>query len=317
MSYRIKLPIFEGPLDLLLFLIRKEEVDIYDIPIAKITKEYLQYIELMRELDLDVASEFIYMASQLMRIKVQMMLPKTPTGTEEEIEDPRSDLVRSLLEYQRYKEASEQLGDMERLFQKRFKRRFVHVEGLSEEDLENYVEVSLFDLMEALKKVLDTMPKRRYYDIRREAYTVEERIKFVHSLLKERGKMLFTDLLGHDRERSVIIVTFLAVLEMSKLKRLVLYQYRPFHEIWVARPDAAYTIAGPEEETAPETDTPAQAATPAEGRETPAEDLPETGAHTGGEADSETERMQPGPGAGDDSDGDGGPDENTLTNTHL
>ena len=250
MSYRVKLPVFEGPLDLLLFLIRKEEVDIYDIPIAKITKEYLEYIELMRELDLELASEFIYMASLLMRIKVQMMLPKSPVENGEEIDDPRSDLVRSLLEYQRYKEASEQLGDMERRFQQRFPRKFIHVDGLSEEDLENYAEVSLFDLMEALKKVLDTMPKRRYYDIRRESFTVEERIQFVHSILKERGKMLFTDLLGHDRERAIVIVTFLAILEMAKSKKVVLYQYRTFQEIWVSRPDIVYKMekaAGDEE----------------------------------------------------------------------
>ncbi len=256
MSYRVKLPVFEGPLDLLLFLIRKEEVDIYDIPIAKITREYLEYIEIMRELDLEVASEFIYMASLLMRIKVQMMLPKPAAESGEEIEDPRSDLVKSLLEYQRYKEASEQLGDMERLFRRRFPRKFVHVEGLSDEELENYVEVSLFDLMEALKSVLDTMPKRRYYDIRRESFTVEQRIEFVRSILKERGRILFTDLLGHERERSIVIVTFLAILEMAKLKKLILYQYRPFHEIWVARPGVVFADEEPENEAAGE-DSPA------------------------------------------------------------
>ena len=238
MSYRIKLPVFEGPLDLLLFLIRREEVEIYDIPIAKITKEYLEYIDLMRELDLEVASEFIYMAATLIRIKVQMMLPRPPV-TEEDAEDPRTGLVKSLLEYQRYKEVSERMRDIEDQSRKKFYRQYFRDEGFTEEELTHYNEVSLFDLMEALKIVLETMPKRHYHDIRLESITVEERVAHIKSLLVERGKIVFTELIGESRERSVIIVTFLALLEMVKQKTVVLYQLNPFQEIWVSSPKYA------------------------------------------------------------------------------
>lgn len=237
MNYRVKLPVFEGPLDLLLFLIRKEEVDIYDIPIAQITREYLDYIEIMRELDLDIASEFILMAATLMRIKVQMMLPRPPVE-DEKLEDPREGLVKSLLEYQRYKEASERLSEFEQQARQHFYRQIFDKEGLSEEDLANIVEVSLFDLMEALKRVLDSMPKKGYHDIQREPVSVEEQMKYILTMLIKRGKVVFTELLGEIRERIVIVITFLALLELVKEKAILLYQLHPFQEIWISTPGA-------------------------------------------------------------------------------
>ncbi len=171
--YRVKLQNFEGPLDLLLFFIKRDELDIYDIPIAKITKEFLEYTQLMRMLDLEVAGEFIVMASTLMHIKVRMLLSKP--GEEEEVEDPRAELVRRLLEYKRYKELAFSFSQMEAEQSNYFYREYFKDDakdlGTGEDGA--LKDVSVFHLIAAFKHAIEHMPKKTYHDIERINVTIE------------------------------------------------------------------------------------------------------------------------------------------------
>ena len=164
--YRVKLQTFEGPLDLLLFFIKRDELDIYDIPISKITKEFLEYLHFLQELDLEVAGDFIVMAAELMQIKVRMLLPKAP-GEEEE-EDPRAELVRRLLEYKRFKEASAVLSKLEDESVKLFYRQDFHSDPKKvalEDQEESLKNVTMFNLIASFKKVLDSVPQKIYHDV--------------------------------------------------------------------------------------------------------------------------------------------------------
>ena len=223
MSYRIKLQTFEGPLDLLLFFIKRDELDIYDIPIAKITKEFLEYIQLLQELDLDVAGDFIVIAAELMQIKVKMLLPKEP-GEEEE-EDPRADLVRRLLEYKRYKEVSTVLSALEDESGKLFYRQGFHSDPkiISLEDQEvSLKNITMFNLISAFKKVLDSVPKKVYHDIELMNVTIDEQMSYIADLFRLREEVTFFELVAHMTEKIRIIVTIIAMLEMVKNKIIAL-----------------------------------------------------------------------------------------------
>ncbi len=182
MTYKVKLEVFEGPLDLLLYLIKKEEIDIYDIPIARITEQYLGYLGLMQLLDLRLAGEFLVMASTLMQIKSKMLLPLEEREPEEEEElDPRAELVRRLLEYKKFKEAATCLEDLETQRFKTFRRRVMSATfGAPEAEEESYFEANLFDLISAFSKILKTIPKKEFLEIIRDEFTVEKK---VHDLL--------------------------------------------------------------------------------------------------------------------------------------
>lgn len=219
MAYRVKLPIFEGPLDLLLFFIKRDELDIYDIPIAKITKEFLDYVQILQELDLEVAGDFIVMAAELMQIKVRMLLPKAP-GEEEE-EDPRADLVRRLLEYKRYKEASGVLAELEEESRKLFYRAGFHsdVHKVALEDQQvSLKNVTMFNLIASFKKVLDSVPKKIYHDIELMNVTIDEQMSYVADVFRTREEITFFELVSHMSEKIRIIVTIIALLEMVKNK---------------------------------------------------------------------------------------------------
>ncbi len=219
MPYRVKLPIFEGPLDLLLFFIKRDELDIYDIPIAKITREFLEYIQLLQELDLEVAGDFILVAAELMQIKVKMLLPKAP-GEEEE-EDPRADLVRRLLEYKRFKEASVVLSSLEGESSKLFYRMGFHSDSkkISLEDQEvSLKHLTMFNLISAFKKVLDSVPKKIYHDIELLNVTIDEQMSFIADVFRMREEITFFELVSHMTEKIRIIVTIIAMLEMVKNK---------------------------------------------------------------------------------------------------
>lgn len=219
MSYRIKLQIFEGPLDLLLFFIKRDELDIYDIPIAKITKEFLEYIQLLQELDLEIAGDFIVLAAELMQIKVRMLLPKAP-GEEEE-EDPRADLVKRLLEYKRYKEASAVLSSLEDESSKLFYRQGFHSDPklVSLEDQEvSLKNITMFNLISSFKKVLDSVPKKIYHDIELLNVTIDEQMSYIADLFRLREEVTFFEMVAHMTEKIRIIVTIIAMLEMVKNK---------------------------------------------------------------------------------------------------
>ena len=177
MNYKLKLDMFEGPLDLLLYLIKKEEIDIYNIPIAQVTEQYLEYIEMMKLLDLDVVGDFLVMAATLIQIKAKMLLPPDPMEVAEEELDPRDELVRRLLENKQFKEIADNLKEKESLRQDLFSRAVDEekTQELKEEAKETYFEVSLFDLITAFTQALRQTPEKTFYDIPQEEYTVEKK----------------------------------------------------------------------------------------------------------------------------------------------
>ena len=235
MSYKIKLEIFEGPLDLLLYLIKKNEINVYDIPVTAILDQYMQYLELMRLLDLNIAGEFIVMAATLMAIKSKMLLPQE-TNLEEELpedeRDPRAELVKRLLEYQQFKEAAEALRLKERARQDIFKRNPVLED---KESGESYFEASLFDLINAFSKALKDVPKELFYEVIKDEFTVEGKVHELLHRLMETPHMELFGLFAACRTKLEAIATFLAVLELIRLKEILVVQKAVFGEIEVFR----------------------------------------------------------------------------------
>lgn len=225
--YRVQLKNFEGPLDLLLFFIRRDELDIYDIPISHITQEFLEYLHLMEELDLDIASEFILMASMLMSIKAKMMLPREDTDEEAEFDetDPRYELVQKLLEYKRYKEMSEKIADFaDDAGQKHYRGYFDADEVEKQASGEALKDVTLFDLMAAFRKVLADIKRQNvYHRVEKVKVTVEQQAEFILETLHHRGRTSFSALCLEIGTRLTIVVTFLAVLEMLKEQQINLF----------------------------------------------------------------------------------------------
>ncbi len=232
MSYKVKLDIFEGPLDLLLYLIKKSEFDIFDIPIAVITEQYLEYIKLMKELNLDVAGEFLVMAATLMQIKSKMLLPSGGEGEdEEEQEDPRAELVRRLLEYQQYKEAASQLQEGELLERDVFARKFTPEELKEQIGTETLIEASTYDLVEAFRRILKEVPEDLVHEITLDRLSVAEKIHQLLDMLTAAKSLTFQSLFTPVSSRSEIIITFLAILELMRLKLIRAYQGTPFGTI--------------------------------------------------------------------------------------
>ena len=233
MQYQVKLDIFEGPLDLLLYLIKKNEVDIYDIPMALITGQYLEYLELMKVLNLDIAGEFLVMASTLIKIKSQMLLPPVEgEGEGEDETDPRAELMEHLLEYQHYKEAAHQLVTRELLEKDIFKRPQTEDPGEAKVDGDMLIEASLFDLVDALRKVIERkdLPEN-IMGVAVEKMTVRDKIVSILRQLKETPQLVFQSLFDPLVTRFEIVVTFLAVLELIRLRAIRVFQVQPYGEI--------------------------------------------------------------------------------------
>lgn len=231
--YRVQLDNFEGPLDLLLFFIKRDELDIYDIPIAYITAQYLEYMNLMEELDLDVASEFILMASMLMAIKARMMLPREEEEAEELDEtDPRYELIQSLLQYKRYKEMAYKMADIDEEARKVYLRGYPEADDVEQQATgEALKDVTLFDLIAAFKKVLSDIERDNImHRVQQYETTVEEQAAFVIQTLSEHGRQSFVQLCRSLTGRIAVVVTFLAVLEMIKEQQIDLFfedEYNP------------------------------------------------------------------------------------------
>ncbi|MEP1119975.1 MAG: segregation/condensation protein A [Balneola sp.] len=224
--YRVQLNNFEGPLDLLLFFIKRDELDIYDIPISYITQQYLEYVNLMEELDLDVASEFILMASMLMSVKAKMMLPREDDDSEEIDEtDPRYELVQKLLEYKRYKEMAIKMADIDEETRKRYKRGYLDADDVDQQATgEALKDVTLFDLISAFRKVLTDIERQRVvHKVNKVETTIEEQSEFVLNRLSEAGRQSFASLCKSLTNKVVIVVTFLAILEMIKEQQINLF----------------------------------------------------------------------------------------------
>ncbi len=235
--YKIKLQNFEGPLDLLLFLITKNEVDIYDIPISLITRQYFDTIQLMQQLDLDVAGDFIVMAATLMHIKAHMLIPTPPAGDAEEIVDPRQELVDRLIEYRKYKEIAHNLGEKEtvsRTMIPKIPQDFdfgdLPSEGVS---LGN---VTIFDLIYAFNQALKRLKERPDHKIIADRISVGDQITYIKEFMKSREQATFQELIEPLKKRIAVIATFLAILEMIKQREIIIKQSVPFSEIWIFRP---------------------------------------------------------------------------------
>ena len=230
----MELDTFSGPLELLLHLIKVQEIDIYNIPISRITGQYLEYLKLMEELDLDVAGEFLVMAATLMHIKSKMLLPKEITAVEENEEgDPRAELIEALVEYKRYKQVAEHLGELAS------RRREIFDRGESSivSDKGEAFEADLFSLIAAFRKVLDEVGKDTFREITRSSVTVKEKIGELLSLIRERKEFAFSELFRNVVSRLEAIVSFLAVLELIKQRKIFARQSKLFGEIRILRRD--------------------------------------------------------------------------------
>ncbi len=236
MAYKVKLEMFEGPLDLLLFLIRKSELDIYNIPIAAITKQYLEYIDVLRNMDLNIAGEYIVMAATLMHIKSKMLLPQEDVEEEDvEEEDPRAELVKRLLEYQKFKEAAGHLEERELKQKDIFARSPKEIKKYTDSQGEIYFEASVFDLISAFSTVLTRVSKDKFREIIKDEFTVSEKIhELLHSLTKD-SKAQVDVLFKKSKNKIEIIVTFLAILELIRLKEIIAIQKEPFGSISIMR----------------------------------------------------------------------------------
>ncbi len=233
MSYQVKLEMFEGPLDLLLHLIRERQLDILDIPIAEITEEYLRYLTLMQDLDLDVAGEFLVMAATLIHIKSKMLLPPDQTGEEEagEEPDPRAELVSRLLEYKRYKEAAQTLGVLEAEQQLLHRRSGPAIDL----EVEGPLEISLFELIKAFQDVLKRAEIPGPLEISPEELNVGQRVVLLLDRLAEESPLEFHRLFGSATRRAEIIVTFLALLELLARRLATARQAEPTGPIMIYR----------------------------------------------------------------------------------
>lgn len=236
-SCRVQLDVFEGPLDLLLYLIRKEEIDIYNIPIARVTDQYLRYLDVMRMLNLNFAGEFLAMAATLLYLKSKMLLPPEEVTDEDQepVEDPRAELVRQLVEYKQLKDAADDLGEMESRQQSTFQRRDATIPV--SEDLDRPLsEVTLFDLLSAFSEALERAAKaQNVHEIIEEQVTVGEQMEMIENRLHKERELLFVSLFAERTGRLVIIVTFLALLELIRLRKIRVVQERPFGEIRILR----------------------------------------------------------------------------------
>jgi segregation and condensation protein A len=248
-DYKVKFEVFEGPLDLLLYLIKKEEVDIYEVNLTRLATQFVEYIETMRLLDLEVAGEFLVMAATLMYIKSRELLPvdqQVQTEGEDEGEDPRWELIRQLVEYKKFKDAAAQLAVLE----ERQEAVFPRVPGKLEFETEQPrgAEASIFDLLNAVNSVLQRFGQRPdQRDIFEDKWTVSEKLEHLMRALSEKSRLKFSELFAGAGSRTEVVVTFLALLELIRLKQITAVQEEPFGEIEIRRlvPGHEDTPAGP------------------------------------------------------------------------
>ena len=272
-EYKVQFEVFEGPLDLLLYLIKKEEVDIYEVNLTKLATQFIEYVDLMRQFDLEVAGEFLVMASTLMYIKSRELLPvdqQVVVEGEDEGEDPRWELIRQLVEYKKFKDAAAQLQTLEARQENVFPRLPGKIE-FEPADAPAKPEVGIFDLLNAVNSVLKRFQEKTAgtREIFEDKWTVSEKIEFVLKVITERGSVRFAELFEGAASRSEVVCTFLALLELIRLKQLACIQPEPFAEIEISRamaePAAAdATPSAPQENLSgnPPGETPAVTETP-------------------------------------------------------
>jgi len=265
-EYKVKFEVFEGPLDLLLYLIKKEEVDIYSVNLTKLATQFIEYIEMMREFDLEIAGEFLVMASTLMYIKSRELLPvdkQVEVEAEEDEADPRWELIRQLVEYKKFKDAAAQLQTLEARMEGVYPRLPIKPEFENDKPVVK-PDVSVFDLLNAVNSILKRFEKR---DSTREIYedkwTVSEKIEYIIRVLTSRENVRFSELFEDATSRSEVVCTFLALLELIRLKQLACAQSEAFAEIEIRKATGVTPIASPSVPT-PETTAAPEAATASE-----------------------------------------------------
>ena len=236
MSYKIKLQLFEGPLDLLLYLVKKDHLNIYDIPIKEVTEQYLKYLELMRLLDLNIAGEFLVMAATLMQIKSKMLLPAEVEPEVEPESDPRAELIKRLLEYDKFKQIAEELREREVQQKEVFKRpKTIEKTEIPGGEPQVYFEASLFDLINAFSQALEDVPKELFYEVIKDEFSIEDKVhQILHLLLVEQSLSL-AKLFSEAKSKIEVIVIFLAILELIRMKEIVARQKGLFGEIEISR----------------------------------------------------------------------------------
>jgi segregation and condensation protein A len=233
-QYKIHLPVYDGPLDLLLDLIRKQQIDIYDIPIARITEQYLGYLRLMEEMDIDVAAEFVVVAATLIFIKSKLLLPPDPLQVAGEIEDPRMELVQRLLEHEKFKNAAQMLHQKELIESSIWSLPGMKDFVSNEEEPE--IQVSLFDLISTFRIILERAKEKSLLEIERDEMTVSQVIEKLRALfVKSPGPISLTEIFQIYRSKRSIIVAFLAILEMVSFQAIALIQKRTFGDILAKR----------------------------------------------------------------------------------
>ncbi len=229
--YKIKLDQFEGPLDLLLFFIKRDELNIYDIPISRITGEFLEYVNLIKLMDLEVAGDFILMASTLMHIKVRMLLPREVDERGEEI-DPRADLIKALLEYKKYKEVAEDLT-----FFESSQRKISFRGDFSEDAMESPPEfeillknISVYDLAKAFKKAIEGIKPQVVHEVKKINISIEEQVQYILGRIAEKGEIHFLSLIHGMREKIRLVITFVALLELTKIGKIGIKESAEFND---------------------------------------------------------------------------------------
>lgn len=260
-EYKVQFEVFEGPLDLLLYLIKKEEVDIYAVNLTKLATQFIEYVELMRQFDLEVAGEFLVMASTLMYIKSRELLPvdqqAVVEGEEEEGEDPRWELIRQLVEYKKFKDAAAQL----QILEARQEQVYPRVPGKVEFETQAAPvkpEAGIFDLLNAVNGILKRFSEKAAAsrEIYEDKWTVSEKIEFVRKVIAERGTVKFSELFEGAASRAEVVCTFLALLELIRLKQIVCAQPEPFAEIEITNAATPAVPASDNPETAPAAEAP-------------------------------------------------------------
>jgi segregation and condensation protein A len=234
----VKLPVYEGPFELLIDLIKKNEMDVYNIEISVITKQYLDYLKQLKEFDLEIAGEFLVMAATLIYIKSKMLLPLTEEEEEEGGEDPRAELVRKLLEYQAFREAAKQLGMLEDERARIFTRQVsdYYLNNLSSDDVAvDAFSANLYDLLNAFQSVLHSISKNQFHEVFDEVITIEQKIEEIKAILNEQKEIRFRQLFKEKVTKNELIVTFLALLEIVRSKFALVAQEKQFGEIMITK----------------------------------------------------------------------------------
>ena len=235
-NYNIKLNNFEGPMDLLLYFINRDRIDIYDIPISQITNEYLAHINMMKMMDIDVGADFIYMSTLLLQIKAKMLLPKAMGEIDGDVEDPRVELVHRLLEYKRFKKASDELDLKYNIHKKKFSKGMdMNYNPSQDISLIVPINVRIFDLAKTFKNILDALPENNSLDLALEEINIKDQMSYILDSMDSKKKILLTDLISKDSSRIYVIGLFLAILELIRLKDIDFKQTSNFSNIELIR----------------------------------------------------------------------------------